>query len=130
MRNFSTQTSFPAIFHISIHWAVPMFIRFWYLLNGILMCWTVFSVTLEEVCGLFFFPFQYGHFLFLIQAVFIKIHNAGSNKVLLEMHKLSKICQKFWLVLSSYYEREIQIRWWMKSKGIIIQAIIENIGII
>ena len=59
------------------------------------MCLTVFSVTLEEVCGLFLFLFQYGHFLFSIQAVFIKIHNAGSNKVLLEMHELLKICQMF-----------------------------------
>lgn len=56
MRNFITQTSFPAIFHISIHWAISMFIRFCYLLNGILMCLTVLSVTHEEGCSLGCFP--------------------------------------------------------------------------
>lgn len=63
MRNFSTKASFPVIFHISIHWAIPMFIKFCCLLNGILMRLTVLSVTHEEGAG--FFPPSIRSFAFL-----------------------------------------------------------------
>lgn len=97
IRNFITQTSFPAILHISIHWAIPMFIRFCYLLNGILMCLTVLSVTHEEgySLGFIFPPSPIWSFSFLKTRLhsFKYITLAIINYWYLEMHELLKICQ-------------------------------------
>lgn len=67
-KHLNTETIHPELSHICIHWIVPIFIRFCYLLNGILTCLTVFSInsyTLKKEAIFFFFFILMLQFRFL-----------------------------------------------------------------
>lgn len=91
-----TETIHPVLSYICIHWIVPIFITFCYLLNGILMCLTVFSInsySVKKAAVIFFSPILMLQFWFLDAILYsLKyIMLAVMGYWILEMHEQFEI---------------------------------------